>query len=321
MTVNIANITFTNANSGTNGCGGALFNQGNLTVTNCIFTNNIANWGGAIGNNGGNLTFSNSTFQNNSVTHDGGAIDNMGTATLSVDTSSFLNNTATNAGGAIMNWQSTMTLTESNFSGNTAGWQGNAIGNYYDNATINYNRLVGNGVANGAYQLYNGYGGTVNATDNWWGSNSDPTTVTGNIYNSLGSVTSNPWLVLNVSSSCDRSNSNGTIYNYIVTADTTHDNNGNDTSPNGNIPDDIPLYFNTTLGLISTPVSTQNGKAVATLTNTSAGTANVSVTLDNQTDTIPITVMSNIGGVYNNRTGEYFMILYFLLIVIRITLL
>ncbi len=57
VTVNISNITFTNANSGLTGYGGALTNQGNLTVTNCIFTNNKAYCGGAIANiNGGNLT-------------------------------------------------------------------------------------------------------------------------------------------------------------------------------------------------------------------------------------------------------------------------
>jgi len=306
-TVDISNITFTNINSGITGYGGALLNQGNLTVTNCIFTNNIANWGGAIGNiNGGNLTVFNSTFLNNTATHDGGAINSAAPGTvLTVMNCNFLNNTAAGTSGAIINWEGTMTVTGSNFSGNTGGWQGNAIGNYYGNATINFNRIVGNG--NGNYELYNGYNGIVNATDNWWGSNSNPTTVSGDIYNSAGIVTSNPWLVLKVNSSCDRSNSSNSVYNYKITADLTHDNNGNDTSPKGSVPDDIPLYFNTTLGLIATPVSTQNGKAVTTLTNTSTGTANVSVTLDNQTINTQITIMGNNGtAIINTRTGQGF---------------
>lgn len=224
MTVNISNITFTNANSGLTGYGGALTNQGNLTVTNCIFTNNKAYCGGAIANiNGGNLTVCNSTFINNSVTHDGGAINNAGGLVLTVTNSNFLNNTASNAAGAIMNWQSNMTVTGSNFSGNTAGWQANAIGNYYNTATVNFNRIVNNGV----YELYNGYSGTFNAQNNWWGSNANPSA---HVY---GAVNVTSWLILNITASIPN---NG---NSTVTADLNHDNLGN--PENRPIPNGIPV--------------------------------------------------------------------------------
>ncbi|MDP3485512.1 MAG: cysteine peptidase family C39 domain-containing protein, partial [Methanobacteriaceae archaeon] len=114
------------------------------------------------------------------------------------------------------------------------------------------------------------------------------------------------WIVMNVNSTCDRSNRTVACYNYVITADLTHDNQGNDTSGDGNIPDGIPVNFNTTVGTVSTGY-TRNGKTVSNLNSSVAGLANVSVTLDNQTNNITVNVMSiNVLGIYNNRTNEGF---------------
>ena len=173
-------------------------------------------------------------------------------------------------------------------------------------AQINFNRIVGNT----RYGLYNTGNGTVNAENNWWGSNTLNST---SVCVNGGTVNIDQWLVLNVTSSCDRSNRNGTTYNYIITADLTHNNLGVDTSSgngpsNGNtLPDGIPLNFSTTLGTINTPVSTRNGKAVAIVNSTVAGWANVTVNLDNLTITVPVNVTSiNVLGIFNNRTDEGF---------------
>ncbi|MCE7698660.1 MAG: cysteine peptidase family C39 domain-containing protein [Methanobacterium paludis] len=121
------------------------------------------------------------------------------------------------------------------------------------------------------------------------------------------------WLVLNVNSSCDRSNITRTCYNYIITADLTKNNHGKDTtsgdgpSSGNTLPDGIPISFNTTFGTINTPVSTKNGKSVAIISSSAAGLANVSTTLDNQTITIPVNITCvNVLGIYNTRTNEGF---------------
>jgi hypothetical protein len=109
-TLTVINCIFTN-NSG--GDGGAIFNHGNLIVNNCTFTGNEG-LGGAICN-GDKLTVINSTFANNSATGNmGGAISNSGT--LVITGSKFLNNTA-DYGGAIYT-EGTATVTSSNFSNN-----------------------------------------------------------------------------------------------------------------------------------------------------------------------------------------------------------
>jgi parallel beta-helix repeat protein len=183
----------------------------------------------------------------------------------------------------------------------------NQDGIYLNNSSteIHFNQIVGNN----RYGLYNQGNGTVNATNNWWGSNNPVVSSTSpsDINIAGGNVTYNPWLVLSINSSTDRSNRTGTTYNYIITADLTHNNQGNDTSSGGNIPDDILIYFNSTLGTINTSGSTKKGKAELKLNNTTTGTANVSVTLDNQTVSQAVNITSvDILGVYNTRTQESF---------------
>ncbi|MDP3622939.1 MAG: NosD domain-containing protein [Methanobacteriaceae archaeon] len=164
---------------------------------------------------------------------------------------------------------------------------------YNSSTKVNFNRIT----ENSRYGLYNEGNGTIDATNNWWGSNIiDPTDITGS------TVNNESWLILNVISSCDRSSSNGTYYNHIITADLTHNNQGNDTSSDGNIPDEIPINFSTTLGTINTSLSTRGGKAVGILNGTSANIANVSATLDNKTVTIPVNVTGTTElGIYNIR--------------------
>lgn len=183
---------------------------------------------------------------------------------------------------------------------------GNVDGIHLNNASIEvkYNIIAGNS----RYGLYNEGTGTVDATNNWWGSNSPivSSTSPSDIYIAGGTVIYNPYLVLAISNSTDRSDRSGDYYNYLITADLTHNNQG-DVPSGGNIPDDIPINFNTTLGTISSSATTKKGKAELTLSSTSAGNANVSATLDNQTVTQPVTITSiNVLGVLNTRTQETF---------------
>ena len=63
-TLTISNCLFA-CNTADNEVGGALFTHTNLTVINCLFVNNQANSGSAIFNKGGFLTVTNSMFEGN----------------------------------------------------------------------------------------------------------------------------------------------------------------------------------------------------------------------------------------------------------------
>ena len=172
--VNINNITITNCHA-QDGVGGAIFNRGNLTITQSNLNNNTATgqnnngYGGAISNTG-NLTITQSNLNNNTATGQyngyGGAIDNTGT--LNITQSNLTQNTATGRfglGGAIYNTGGTLNITDSNFNNNTATGQnynglGGAIYNSNrGNLTITESNLTQN-TATGQRQ-YDGRGGAI----------------------------------------------------------------------------------------------------------------------------------------------------------------
>ena len=85
--------------------GGAIHNNGELTITKSTLTGNTAHrYGGAIHNNkGGELTITKSTLNNNIVEVSGGAIHNNKGGELTITESTLNNNTAQRDGGAIHN--------------------------------------------------------------------------------------------------------------------------------------------------------------------------------------------------------------------------
>ena len=101
LTLNVSNIEFINGYS--SGDGGAIDLRGNLTVNNCIFTNNSLelsdSFGGAIGGDHDRVTVINSTFKNNHG-NVGGAIG-LEDGSVIVINSTFIENTAEYNGGAI----------------------------------------------------------------------------------------------------------------------------------------------------------------------------------------------------------------------------
>jgi hypothetical protein len=87
-----------------------------------------------------------------------------------------------------------------------------------------------------------------------------------------------------------RNNSSSTI-----TVNLLHDSNGTIYDPaDGCVPDGTPVIFTSSLGSISSPVSTINGRASSTFNSGNAlGIAMVSATLDNQTMTTPLTIYNS----------------------------
>jgi hypothetical protein len=122
----ISGLTLENGNAPDRG--GAVLNDGTLTLQGCVLLNNSAgsnsgpSYGGAVANDG-DLAVCDSTFTGNTA-GEGGALDNMGG--LLVTASSFTNNSVVDpvlittriGGGAVAN-HGTLTVMDSDFTGNT----------------------------------------------------------------------------------------------------------------------------------------------------------------------------------------------------------
>jgi predicted outer membrane repeat protein len=114
VTAALSNLTLSHGNSSQ--YGGAVGNEGTLTVTDCTLSNNTAEFGGAIYSDG-SLVLVNDTLSNNTAQNYGGAIDNAGRLIVSNTTVS--GNTATSYGGGIDS-VSAPTMTNSIVAGNSA---------------------------------------------------------------------------------------------------------------------------------------------------------------------------------------------------------
>ena len=233
--ITIINITLTHGNSSTisGGNGGTIYSDGNLTIKNCTFTNNIGNnAAGAIFNsNTGTLTVTGSTFTGNTAANYGGAIYNHGNSTIT--STHFIDNTAngiSGRGGAIFNIGGTLTLINSNFTNNTAkGSSGGAIDNSgilnIINCSFTNNTATDTWGRGGA--IYNT--GTLNVTgSNFTGNNA--TMFAGAIWNDGGSSTA-PVIISKSTFNGNSANSDsgGAIYNYstrnlIITSSTFTEN-------------------------------------------------------------------------------------------------
>ncbi|NYB52466.1 MAG: right-handed parallel beta-helix repeat-containing protein [Methanobacteriaceae archaeon] len=173
-------------------------------------------------------------------------------------------------------------------------------------AQVHFNRIENN-ILFGIYLNEIG----VNATNNWWGSSNSPT-ISSNNNSDIRPYEDpcyyySPWLVLGLNA--NPTNISGR--ESIITADLTHNSNGNDTSSQGHIPDGIPINFTTNLGTITSPIYTRNGKANSTFNRglIPSGTATITATLDNQSvqasviiiadTTQPVVTASLAGGIYN----------------------
>ena len=106
--------------------GGAIFNsddkpgaKGDLTLNNVDLKGNKANFGGAIWNEG-TLTVNDGSFEGNTATTAAGAIYNAAGAKLTVDGVTFASNSSAKA-GAINNYDGTVAISDSTFKGNDAG--------------------------------------------------------------------------------------------------------------------------------------------------------------------------------------------------------
>ena len=150
---NISGLTLANGSASS---GGAIVNQGTLTLGDCTVSANTATvYGGAIDNDG-TMTLGFCTITGNTAAS-GGGIYNDGTAALTLNQCSITDNTAAGKGGGIDN-QGTLTLTGSTISGDTATGNSARGGGLYNEGTLT---LVDSTIANNLVTGFASSGGAI----------------------------------------------------------------------------------------------------------------------------------------------------------------
>jgi predicted outer membrane repeat protein len=165
-TVAISGMTFQNGDASLSGLGGAIYNDGILTINNSNFSGNSADDGGAIwSEDDSTLTINNSTFSGNSSSGNGGAIYSDFDSILTINNSTFSDNSA-NYGGALQTTGSIVEINNSTFSDNSATASGGAIYLFGSaSVTINNSIISGNTAIVSGDDCENG-GGTITANSN-----------------------------------------------------------------------------------------------------------------------------------------------------------
>jgi hypothetical protein len=137
VTASLTGLSIKNANTQSLINGAGLDNSGTLTVANCAFSNDSAEFGigGAINNHGGNLTVTGSTLSGNSASNDGGGLYTRN-GTVAVTGTTISGNSVAGYGGGVFNSGGSVTLTDCTLSGNTSQSAGGGVFTYNGSMTI-----------------------------------------------------------------------------------------------------------------------------------------------------------------------------------------
>ena len=147
-----------------------------MKITDCVFKNNCAAYGGAIYVEGGSCDIKNTRFERNSAKHYGGSIAALNNVKMTLTDcefahdysqhdaggavyifncsdvnvkSSYFESCSATFGSAISSLNSRLTVVGSNFTSNKAGWQGGAIYAMYGDLTIKSSNFNDNSAKNG----------------------------------------------------------------------------------------------------------------------------------------------------------------------------
>ncbi|WP_400252509.1 Ig-like domain repeat protein, partial [Methanobrevibacter smithii] len=283
--------------------------SGVVNVINSTLSDNTARLGG-IWLNKGTLNVNNATFENNVVTvGNGGAIHiESDSSTATIKDSKFIGNKANKDGGAIYN-KGTLNIETSIFDANAAssgntGYYGDDI---YNSGilTLHYSALLGKGTNK---LIYNeGREPSANAQYNWWGTNSNPSTLVGAGLDyddePCDDVDVSNWVVMSVDPT--------SIEKVIVGNEKTLTVNFNHYNANGVIKElaksipSINVNFEAVNGTLSSDVAaTDNG--VASVTYTVKGNDQITVKSGSQTLTVPVTTKELTNIVTNETFFDYF---------------
>jgi len=278
--VTATSSTFTGCTAGLRA--GAIYTTGSVTVTSSTFSGcgvseGSGNDGGAIYAYGGSVTATSSTFTGCSAMTGGAIYANSGSVTAT--SSMFTGCSAMGGSGGAIYATGRVTATSSTFTGCSAmGGSGGAI--YADDGgTIQFCRIYQDSLGTAVYKN----AGSLDASDNWWGTNSSPTSSdTGG-----SSITTSPYLNLGISASPSTITTGGTS---TISANLNYDENGNPTS-GGSITNGTPVVFTSGDGTLSvTTAYTDLGVVSTTFTPSSPGTSYITATVDGQSVSVPVTV-------------------------------
>ena len=277
---------------GTGGNGGAIYynNGSSGSITDSNLNQNQAGNGGQ-GGQGGQGGASAGSYSNGSggAGGNGGVGGNAGaiyynSGNLTVNSNNLIDNAAGNGGlggpgGLPGPGTGSGTIGSDGLNGSNG-----SVGAFYaaSNTSLHFNRILNNGPIDVAAAS----GVTVQAENNWWGSNSSPAS------RLSAGVNYSPWIMLQIFA-------NPGIIHYLDTSNILADltwNTFDGVTPNaqpagGHIPDETPVTFGTTMGNIN-PENTQttSGTADSTFTGTEVGTATVSAQVDNEIQTTQVEV-------------------------------
>ncbi len=180
VTATLSGLTITNGNGRK---GGALYNTGTVTLTDCTISGNSADYGGGVDNYAGTATLTGCTISGNSAGFAGGAVYcKLGTTTLTDCTIS--GNSATQECGGVTNGGTAM-LADCTISGNSAKYGGGVYNFDNGTATLTDCTISGNSASIRGGGLDNG--GTATLTDCTISGNSSADG--GGVYNSFHKAT------------------------------------------------------------------------------------------------------------------------------------
>ncbi|WP_308466516.1 beta strand repeat-containing protein [Rathayibacter soli] len=306
LTVKNSTISNNSASIDNGPGGGIQFTGGSLTVTGSTFSGNSSgpSNGGAIqyqaqGTGTQGLTIAGSTFSGNSsgpsnsaAAVGGGAIivdDITGTnVPMSITNSTFSGNAANGVsanggvGGAVYLGSGSLTITGSTFTGNSvtggSGASGSAIAAASgSHLTAQYNRIVGN---TGAAAIGD-QSGAAQATLNWWGCNTGPSTSGCDAVAGIAAPAFTPWLALHAAATPTTIIAPATT--SALTADLLTDSSGGAVDPAkvSALGGAHVAWTATGAGTVA-PASAgfTAGSAAATFTSSGSGAATVTATLD-----------------------------------------
>ena len=152
--------------------GGAIYNDGALTIINSAFSGNTADYDGGAIYNTDTFTITNSTFSGNAATRYGGAISN-NDGIFTITNSTLSGNTSSQSGGAIFNDDGIFTIISSTFSGNTGAYLGGAIFNYgtfiITNSTFSGNASMMGGAILSDFGIFTITNSTFSGNTSMWG--------------------------------------------------------------------------------------------------------------------------------------------------------
>jgi uncharacterized repeat protein (TIGR01451 family) len=266
-------------------------------------------------------TIVNSPFASNGASDAGGGIYSL--TGFAISGSQITNNTAgTYGGGLFFNTASeTGTVTSTTVTGNAAATDGGGIfvgsSNIANVLNIHYSRIKGNTSTSGSSGIGVGAsgadGGTVNATQNWWGCNGPATGTncdTGALNSTLsGSLTLTPYTRLTMTLSATTIPLGQPL---TATGDLAHDSTGAALGA-ANLGAYVGLPANVTIVLANNATNSVSGGLAANTADLSAtdnpvtypGVGSASITVDGFTSTASFTVTAPDMTVTSSHTGNF----------------